>query len=77
MQAHDKKVQPRQFKEGDLVLKKISPNQQNPRGKWTPNWQGSSVVKKAFSRGALILTEMDGDELSSPINFDVVKKNYA
>ena len=29
MRAHDKKVRPRQFREGDLVLKKILPNQQD------------------------------------------------
>ena len=32
------------------------------------------MVKKAFSRGTLILTEMDGDELPNPINFDAMKK---
>ena len=33
-------------------------------------------MKKAFSRGALILTKMDGKEFSSPINADIVKKYY-
>ena len=59
------------------MLKRILPNQQDPKGKWAPKWQGSFVVKKAFSGGALILIEMDGNELSSPINSDVVKKYYA
>ncbi|RDX84787.1 hypothetical protein CR513_34094, partial [Mucuna pruriens] len=35
--AFDKKVRPRVFKEGDLVLKKILPNSKNTRGKWAPN----------------------------------------
>jgi hypothetical protein len=35
------------------------------------------VVKKAFSGGALILTNMDGKDLPRPINSDVVKKYYA
>ena len=77
IRAHDKKVRPRQFREGDLVLKKILPNQQDQRGKWASNWDGPYVVKRAFSRGALILTEMDGNELPSPINSDAVKKYYA
>ena len=34
------------------------------------------MVKKAFSEGALILTEINGDELSSPISSDAVKKYY-
>ena len=29
MRAHDKKVRPQQFREGDLMLKKILPNQQD------------------------------------------------
>ena len=76
MQAHNKKFKSRQFKEGNLVLKRILPNQHDPREKWVSNWQGSYVVKKAFSGEALILMEMDGDELPCPINSDAVKKYY-
>jgi len=35
------------------------------------------MVKRAFSGGALILTHMDGEELPSPVNSDVVKRYYA
>ena len=77
MRAHDKKIRPRQFQDGELVLKRIPQNRQDPRGKWSPNWEGPYVVKKAFSGGALILVEMDGKEFSSPINTDIVKKYYA
>ena len=59
------------------MLKWIPQNRQDPRGKWSPNWERPYVVKKAFSRGALILTEMDGKEFSDPINADIVKKYYA
>ena len=75
--AYEKKVRPREFQEGELVLKKILPNQKDSRGKWTPNYEGPYVVKKAFSRGALILTNMDGEDLPHPINSDSVKKFYA
>ncbi|KAK5785920.1 hypothetical protein PVK06_040542 [Gossypium arboreum] len=75
--AHDKKVRPREFHKGELVLKKILPIQKDLRGKWAPNWEGPYVVKKAFSGGALILTEMDGKELLNPVNSDAVKKYYA
>ena len=77
MQAHNKKVRPRQFKEGELVLKKILPNQQDPREKWASNRQRPYMVKNAFSNGALILTEMDGNDLPHPINADAVKRYYA
>ena len=33
-------------------------------------------MKKTFLEGALILVEMDGNEFSSPINTDIVKKYY-
>ena len=51
-------------------------HRQDPHRKWSPNWEGPYVVKKAFSRGALILAEMDGKEFYSPINADIVKKYY-
>ena len=76
MRAHDKKVRPREFREGDLVLKMILPIEKDSRGKWMPNWKGPYVVTKAFSGGALILAEIDGEEFSYPVNSDSVKKYY-
>ena len=63
----------------DLVLKKILSIQNDHRGKWTPNvdYEGPYVVKRAFSGGALIFTNMDEAELPNPVNSDAVKKNYA
>lgn len=76
IQAYDKKVRPREFHEGDLVLKKILPIQKDFRGKWMPNWEESYVLDKDFSRGTLILTEMDGKSLPNPVNSDSVKKYF-
>jgi len=76
-QAFDKKVRPREFHEGDLVVKKIISVQKDHRGKWMPNYEGPYVVKKAFSGKALILTRMDGEELPLSVNSDTVKKFYA
>ena len=59
------------------MLKKILPNQQDQRGKWAPNWDGPYVVKRAFAGGALILSKMDGNDLPSLINSDVVKKKVS
>ena len=75
--ALDKKVCPCKFNEGDLVLKKISHAVKDNRGKWAPNYEGPFIVKRAFSGGALVLTNMDGEELPSPLNSDVVKRYYA
>jgi len=75
--AFDKKVRPCKFNEGDLVLKKVSRTLKDNRGKWTPNYEGPFNVKKVFSGGALILANMDDEELPSLVNSDVVKRCYA
>ena len=72
--AFDKKVRTRRFSEGDLVLKKVSQALKDNRGKWALNYERPFVVKRAFSEGALVLTNMDGEELPSPVNSDVIKR---
>ncbi|KAA3462296.1 RNA-directed DNA polymerase (Reverse transcriptase), Ribonuclease H [Gossypium australe] len=76
MRAYNKNVRRREFYEGDLVLKKIIPMQKNFKRKWMPNWEGPYGVKKAFSRGVLILTEMDGKNLPNLVNSDSVKRYF-
>ncbi|KAI5402212.1 hypothetical protein KIW84_050005 [Lathyrus oleraceus] len=75
--AFDKKVKPRVFRDGDLVLKKVLSFAPDSRDKWTPNYEGSYVVKRAFSGGALMLTTMDGEDFTRPVNSDAVKKYFA
>jgi len=75
--AFDKKVRSRRFSEGDLVLKKVSQALKDNRGKWASNYEGPFIVNRSFSGGALVLANMDDEELPSPVNFDVVKQYYA
>ncbi|KAI5400400.1 hypothetical protein KIW84_065332 [Lathyrus oleraceus] len=75
--AFDKKVKPRVFREGDLVLKKILSFKPDSKGKWTPNYEGPYVVKRAFSGDALILPTMDGEDFTRLVNADAVKKYFA
>ena len=75
--AFDKRVRPQNYQPGDLVLKRIILPQGDPRGKWTPNYEGPFVVKKVFSGGAMMLATMDGEDFPLPVNADVVKKYYA
>lgn len=42
----DKKVCPREFKEGDPGAEKIFPIHKDSRGKWTPNYESPYVVKR-------------------------------
>uniref|UniRef100_A0A2N9IPC1 Uncharacterized protein n=1 Tax=Fagus sylvatica TaxID=28930 RepID=A0A2N9IPC1_FAGSY len=67
--AYNKKARPRTFQPGDLVLKKRNMALSDPRGKFAPSYEGPYVVKKAFSGGAIILADMDGEEFRSPIQF--------
>ena len=59
------------------MLKKILTFKPDSRGKWTPNYEGPYVVKRSFSGGALILTTMDGEEFTRPVNADTVKKYFS
>ena len=56
------------------MLKKMSHAVKDNRGKWALNYEGPFVVKRDFSGGALALTNMDGEELPSPVNSDVIKR---
>ncbi|XP_058722923.1 uncharacterized protein LOC131594738 [Vicia villosa] len=75
--AFDKRVRPQSYKPGDLVLKRIILPQGDPRGKWTPTYEGPFVVQKVFSGGAMMLATMDGENFPHPVNADVVKKYFA
>ncbi|XP_059302317.1 uncharacterized protein LOC132054291 [Lycium ferocissimum] len=74
--AFNKRVRPRKFEPGQLVLKRIFSHQDEAKGKFTPNWQGPYVVHRVLSGGALILLEMDGKVSTKPINSDSIKKYY-
>ena len=77
IRAFNKKVRPQEYQVWDLVIKRIILPQSDPRGKWTPTYEGPFVVKRVFLGGAMILTTMDGDDLPHPANADIVKKYYA
>jgi len=75
--AFNKKVRPRNIKEGELVLKELRSNALDMRGKFRPNWSGPYIVKKILSGGAAYLMDLDGIELAQPTNTDRLKKYYA
>ena len=77
IKAFNKKVIRQEYQVGDLVIKRIILSQGDPRGKWTPTYEGPFMVKHVFSGGAMILTNMDGDDLPHPANADIVKRYYA
>ncbi|PHT37046.1 hypothetical protein CQW23_24746 [Capsicum baccatum] len=74
--AYNKKVRPRNFDVGQLVLRRILPHQVKAKGKFSPNWQGPFVVKKVLPNGALYLTDIEGKMAEMAINVDSVKIYY-
>ena len=77
IKAFNKKVRRQVYQVRDLVIKHIILPQSDPRGKWTPIYEGPFVIKNIFSGGTMILTTMDGEDFSHPVNIDIVKRYYA
>jgi hypothetical protein len=69
IKTYDKKVHPRKFGGGELVLKKIMLILGEEKRKWVPNYEGPYVVKKTFSRGSLILARMDEEKFPKELRF--------
>ncbi|KAF7130242.1 hypothetical protein RHSIM_Rhsim10G0096600 [Rhododendron simsii] len=67
--AYDALVRPRQFAEGDLVLK-AAPHVMKGKSasKFAAKWEGPFVVKEANENGYYRLSEPDSDVLIAPIN---------
>ena len=76
VRAFHKRVSAIVFEVGQLVLKCIFPHQEEYKGKFVPNWQGSYVIRKVLSGGALVLWEMDDTVWPKPINSNAVKRYY-
>ncbi|XP_049345743.1 uncharacterized protein LOC125810279 [Solanum verrucosum] len=74
--AFNKKVKPRQFTRGQLVLKKIFPHKEEAKVKFVPNLQGPYRVHRVLYAGAVILAEIDGRLSTKPINSNAIKKYY-
>ncbi|XP_015078314.1 uncharacterized protein LOC107022131 [Solanum pennellii] len=74
--AYNKKVRPRNFEVGQLVVKRILPHQDEAKGKFAPNWQVPYVVKQVLSKGDLQLTDMEGKATDTIVNADSIKRYY-
>ena len=72
--AFNKKVKPRNLKDGDLVLKVLRDETFDLRGKMKPRWSGPFIIKKIMSGGATRIIDLDGDEMLRPINMYRLRK---
>ena len=75
-QAFNKKVKVNNIREGDLVLKQARSVPFDPRGKFKPNWEGPYLIKKILPKGAVKLSDLDGNEFLEHMNLDILKKYY-
>ena len=74
--AFNKKVKPRNLKEGDLVLKVLRDETFDPRGKMKPRWSRPFIIKKIMSGGATRITDSDGEVILCPIKMDRLQKYH-
>jgi hypothetical protein len=74
--AFNKKVKSRDLQEGDMVLKEIRAPVFYPRGKFRPKWAGPYIIKKILSGGVAQLIDLDGNEFSTLVNLDQLKRYY-
>ena len=75
--AFKKRVKPRKFQKGDLVLRVLRGLISDPKGKFRPSWSGPYVIRELTREGTVWLTNMDGNQFSKPVNVDQLKNFYA
>ena len=74
---YDWRVKHREFKVGDLVLRKVTLTTKDPtQGKLRPTWDGPYKVDKFYRRGTYHLEKLDGTTLPHPWNAKHLKKYY-
>lgn len=75
--AYNKRVYPREFKVGDLVLRKVTGNTKEPTdGKLGPNWEGPYKIRSVAGVGAYLLDNMEGEAVARPWNANNLKIFY-
>ncbi|XP_070029326.1 uncharacterized protein [Nicotiana sylvestris] len=74
--AYNRKVRPRYFEVGQLVLRRILPHHQDAKGKFAHNWKGPYIIRKILPKGALYLGDIEGNDSEAAINADAVKRYY-
>ena len=74
---YNRKVRPRSFKSGTLVLRKIFENTAEVEaGKFQANWEGPYIVSKTSESGAYHLQKLDETPLLRPWNVSNLKQYY-
>ena len=73
---YDRKVQPRTFHEGDLVLVYDQAHDVLGHGKFDSLWLGPYIISKDLGKGAYFLEDFEGHSLPNPRHALYLKKYY-
>ena len=74
---YNKKVKPRSYMPGDLVLKKLLPARKNPaHGKLGSNWEGPYIISRVVGPGNYELQTEEGKILQHTWNAEHLKRFY-
>ena len=74
---YDRRVRPRSFRHGDLVLKKLLLARKDPtHGKLGPNWEGPYVVSRIVRPGNYELQTEEGKTLPHSWNAEHLRRFY-
>ena len=75
--SYNKRVKPRVFQPGDLILRKVFENTADPTtGKFQPNWEGPYVVKRPGEPGSYAIDKLDGTPVLRMWNAMHLKRYY-
>ena len=75
--SYNKRVKPRVFQPGNLVMRKVFENTANPTAeKFQPNWEGSYVVTRPGESGSYAINKTDGTPVPRMWNAMHLKRYY-
>ena len=75
--SYNKRVKPRVFQSGDLVLRKVFENTADPTaGKFQPNWERPYVVTLPRGSGSYAIDKTDGTPVPRMWNAMHLKRYY-
>ena len=75
--SYNRRVKPRVFRPGDLVLRKVFKNTTNPIvEKFQPKWEGSYVVTRTGEAGSYAIDKTDGTPVSRMWNGMHLRRYY-
>ena len=75
--SYNKRVKPRVFQLGDLVLRKVFENTANPMAKkFQPNWEGPYVVTRPGEFRSYVIDKTDGTHVPRMWNATHLKRYH-